>query len=144
VAQRLVHGVDALLACRAASEKAPQLALLKRELARGHAALLGDRSEENYLAIVILAEGVLAATYWQDLTPDSLKLLRSALAVGLESRAIEYSDYQDKVRCLHANGVRSGPTFELGEEPGGLREPDTSGGGNDEPEQQNGRADPVR
>ncbi len=104
--------------------------------------MLPASGEQNYLAIVVLAEGVLAATDWKQLSESSLKLLRGALALGLEDRTIEYDDYLVQIHALHANGVRAGPTFELSDVPGGLRETDDASEINHA--KPNSPADPVR
>jgi hypothetical protein len=141
--RRFLREIDALLSCQAPTARATQLALLKRELARAHASLLAANSERNYLAIVTLAEGVLAATYWRELNESSINLLRNALAVGLEDRPIEYEDYVAQLRCLHANGVHAAPTFELSDEPGCARGPGESAEGNDEPANPKSPVDPI-
>jgi hypothetical protein len=100
MAQNLVELVRRLRKCKVKSQRAAHLAVLKRELAAGHAALAPLPSERNYTAIITLVEGAIAATRWEDLSDYDLGLLKDALGTGLtDGPSAPMSTCGTRARC---------------------------------------------
>src|SRR5436189_2202998 len=82
LARQLLARVDRLASRLGDVSLAAELQLLKRELARGYAALSVRPDDNNFLSVATLVEAALASLTWKDYTLQVLDPLRGAFSAG--------------------------------------------------------------
>ncbi len=92
---------------------ASMLQLLKREFVQCHKALAPHRSEDDFLAIIVMIEGALGNRDWKEIGKGELQACLSEVQIGERADKVTYDDYLQALRRLNSSGWKTGPTIDF-------------------------------
>lgn len=112
LARQLLARVERLEVLLGTIPLATEIQLLKRDMRRGHAVLIGPE-DNDYLSVVCLVEAALESLTWKLYTPVVLAALRRAFSAGTRDGAFTCEEYAALRRHFRESDIPGGPSIAL-------------------------------
>lgn len=89
------------------------IAMLKRDMSKAYDLLLDARSEQNFISMVALVEGVLSQGRGQELAASQIRVIYAAFDTAYRSQRLTHDDVESIRHRFSEMAISSGPMIDL-------------------------------
>lgn len=113
IAQEIGEAAKRAISSHGSVKLATALQLLRRSLSKAHDVIGEDKTEANFLSMVVLAETAVSCRKWNDLGKEVFQHIKSVATIGETQHRVTYDDFNQVFRVLNANDLISGPYLDF-------------------------------